>query len=56
LEAAEEKYRQALKGREKVLSKEHPDTLKSVNKLSGAFKSQGRYKAAERDEPTGVGW
>jgi tetratricopeptide (TPR) repeat protein len=43
-EAAEEINRRALELKEKVLGKEHLDTLKSMNNL---MKSQGKYEAAE---------
>jgi tetratricopeptide (TPR) repeat protein len=46
-EAAEEIYRRAVEGREKVLGKEHTQTLDSVIDLGNAFYNQGKYKAAE---------
>jgi tetratricopeptide (TPR) repeat protein len=46
-EAAEEMSQRALKGREKVLGVEHPDTLASVNNLAVVFRYQGKYEAAE---------
>ncbi|KAK4890549.1 hypothetical protein LTR49_028725, partial [Elasticomyces elasticus] len=56
--AAEEMNRRALKGREKALGPEHPDTLKSVSKMATVLLSQGnnlaqvlqcqgKYEAAE---------
>ena len=41
-------YRQALELREKVLGKEHPDTLTSMNNLAGALRGQGKYEEAEQ--------
>jgi Tfp pilus assembly protein PilF len=46
-EAAEEMNRRALAGREKVLGKEHPDTLTSVSILAEVLQYQGQYEAAE---------
>ncbi|KAI7205155.1 hypothetical protein KC365_g17711, partial [Hortaea werneckii] len=46
-EAAEDKIRQALRGRERVLGNEHPDTLSSVNSLALVLADQGKYEAAE---------
>jgi tetratricopeptide (TPR) repeat protein len=46
-EAAEERNRRALAGREKVLGVEHPDTLTSVSDLALVFQRQGKYEAAE---------
>ena len=34
-------------GSERVLGKEHPDTLKSVNNLAALYQRQGRYSEAE---------
>ena len=45
--AAEEMYRRAVEGREKVLGKEHAETLDSVRRLGNALHSQGKHKAAE---------
>jgi tetratricopeptide (TPR) repeat protein len=45
--AAYEKLSNALMKREKVLGKEHPDTLTSVNNLATVLKDQGKYEAAE---------
>ena len=44
---AEPLYQQALQLSEKVLGKEHPDTIASVNNLAGLYQSQGRYAEAE---------
>ena len=44
---AEPLYRETLQLREKVLGKEHPDTLTSMNNLAGLLESQGKYNAAE---------
>jgi tetratricopeptide (TPR) repeat protein len=44
---AEPMYRQALALREKVLGKEHPDTLTSMNNLAGLLEGQGKYDEAE---------
>ena len=46
-DAAEPLCRETLQLREKVLGKEHPQTLTSMNNLAGLFNSQGRYDAAE---------
>src|SRR5882757_7950127 len=40
-------YRQTLVFREKVLGKEHPETLTSMNNLALVLDSQGKYEAAE---------
>lgn len=40
-------YRQALDAREKVLGREHPFTLTSVNDLGLVLFSQGKYEEAE---------
>ncbi|KAK0741212.1 P-loop containing nucleoside triphosphate hydrolase protein [Schizothecium vesticola] len=45
---AEQMHRQALQLKEKVLGKEHPSTLASMNNLALAFDSQGRYEEAEQ--------
>ncbi|KAK4113213.1 hypothetical protein N656DRAFT_789251 [Canariomyces notabilis] len=45
---AERMHRQALGLREKVLGKEHPSTLTSMNNLASVLNSQGKYKEAER--------
>jgi tetratricopeptide (TPR) repeat protein len=39
--------RQTLALREKVLRREHPDTLTSMNNLAGVLNRQGKYKEAE---------
>ena len=39
--------RRALEARERVLGKEHPDTLASVNNLASLYQAQGRYGEAE---------
>ena len=39
--------RRALEGREKVLGKDHPDTLTSVGNLALVLGYQRKYKAAE---------
>jgi tetratricopeptide (TPR) repeat protein len=46
-EQAEEMYRQALGLMEKVLGKEHPDTLESMNNLANIQMGQGKYEQAE---------
>jgi hypothetical protein len=38
--------RQALKGLEKILDKEHPWTLASMNGLTEALRHQGKYEEA----------
>ncbi|KAK1838138.1 TPR domain protein (kinesin light chain) [Colletotrichum chrysophilum] len=40
--------RQALDGCEKVLGKEHPNTLTSVNNLASVLQYQGKYEEAEQ--------
>ena len=42
-----ERARRALEARERVLGREHPDTLTSVNNLAALLKSKGDYDAAE---------
>ncbi len=44
---AEEMYRRAMEGYEKVLGVEHPSTLISVNNLASVLQDQGKYEAAE---------
>ncbi|KAL8865632.1 MAG: hypothetical protein Q9198_009229 [Flavoplaca austrocitrina] len=44
---AEQMDRRALDGREKVLGKEHPDTLTSVDNLASVLRYQGKYEEAE---------
>ncbi|KAJ5593550.1 hypothetical protein N7537_010454 [Penicillium hordei] len=46
-EEAEAMHQQALETREKVLGREHPDTLASVNNLGLVLSSQGLYDEAE---------
>jgi tetratricopeptide (TPR) repeat protein len=46
-DVAEKMYREALEGREKMLGKEHPDTLTSVNNLASVLRDQGEYEEAE---------
>ncbi|KAL9577476.1 MAG: hypothetical protein Q9203_007445, partial [Teloschistes exilis] len=45
---AEQMDRQALESREKVLGKEHPDTLTSVSNLALVLQYQGKYDEAEK--------
>ncbi|KAH9862955.1 hypothetical protein J1614_010732, partial [Plenodomus biglobosus] len=45
--AAEQAYGQVLGRREKVLGKEHPSTLTSMNKLALARSCQGKYAEAD---------
>lgn len=47
-EGAEPLYRRALEVRERVLGKEHPYTLTSVNNLALLLESKGDYKGAEQ--------
>ncbi|RYP53208.1 hypothetical protein DL770_011003 [Monosporascus sp. CRB-9-2] len=47
-EKAEQMYRQALKLREAVLGKEHPDILTGMNNLVCVFRSQGKYDEVEQ--------
>jgi hypothetical protein len=37
----------ALEGRERVLGKEHPDTMTSMNNLAVVLQGQGKYEQAE---------
>jgi Tfp pilus assembly protein PilF len=46
-EEAEAMHRRALKGREKVLGLEHPDTLASVNNLGVVLERQDKYEEAK---------
>ncbi|KUL81728.1 hypothetical protein ZTR_09475 [Talaromyces verruculosus] len=46
-EEAETMHRRALDAREKVLGREHPDTLTSVNNLGLVLSRQGKYEEAE---------
>ncbi|KAH7124607.1 hypothetical protein EDB81DRAFT_730860, partial [Dactylonectria macrodidyma] len=45
---AEQMNRRALDAREKVLSREHPSTLTSVNNLAIVLQCQGKYEEAEQ--------
>ena len=45
---AEPLFEEALQIRERVLDREHPDTLTSVNNLASLYESQGRYAEAEQ--------
>nr|CDP26075.1 Putative kinesin light chain [Podospora anserina S mat+] len=45
---AEQMYRQTLQLSEKVLGKEHPDTLTSMNDLALVLYSQGKYEEAAK--------
>ncbi|KAK4651792.1 P-loop containing nucleoside triphosphate hydrolase protein [Podospora pseudocomata] len=47
-EEAEQMHRQALQLKEKVLGKEHPATLTSMNNLAVVLRSQGKYEEAEQ--------
>jgi hypothetical protein len=47
-EASAETFRQLHELREKVLGKEHPETLTSMNGLAGALSNQGKYAEAEK--------
>jgi tetratricopeptide (TPR) repeat protein len=40
-------HRQTLELRRKVLGREHPDTLTSMNNLARMLSEQGKYKEAE---------
>jgi Flp pilus assembly protein TadD len=44
---SQQMYQHTLKGMTKVLGKEHPDTLRSMNNLAYLFNSQGKYDTAE---------
>lgn len=46
--AAEWAYKQLFEKREKVLGKEHPETLDSMNELGVVLNSQGKYVEAEK--------
>ena len=39
--------RRVLGGREKVLGRDHPDTLSSVGNLASVLQDQGKYEAEE---------
>ena len=45
---SEKVYRQTLELKEKVLGREHPDTLNSMNNLAVVIGNQGKYKEAEQ--------
>ncbi|KAH6972637.1 TPR domain protein [Ilyonectria destructans] len=47
-EEAEEMNRRALEIRERVLGREHPDTLTSISNLAGVLQYQGKYEEAEQ--------
>ncbi len=47
-EGAEPLYRRALEVRERVLGREHPHTLQSVNNLAALLESKGDYEGAEQ--------
>lgn len=46
--------RQTLRLREKVLGKEHPNALTSMNNLAGLLKSQGKYTLTSRNQLASV--
>src|SRR5206468_1813174 len=46
-EEAEATSRRVLDGREKILGKEHPDTLTSVSDIALVLRDQGKYEEAE---------
>jgi hypothetical protein len=41
-------HRRVLEAREKVLGREHPDTLTSVSNLGNVLSSQGKYERQKR--------
>ncbi|KAI6080516.1 hypothetical protein F4821DRAFT_55383 [Hypoxylon rubiginosum] len=45
---AEQMYRQTLEVRERVLGREHPSTLGSMNNLADVLGNQGKYEEAEQ--------
>jgi tetratricopeptide (TPR) repeat protein len=45
---AEQLYQKVLQLREKVLGKEHPDTLTTMNNLAELYRLQGRHAEAEQ--------
>ncbi|XTI89188.1 Tetratricopeptide repeat-domain-containing protein [Cenococcum geophilum] len=47
-EEAEQICRHTLELKEKVLGREHPDTLSSMSKLAVVFRNQGKYEEAEQ--------
>jgi hypothetical protein len=46
-EEAEMMYREALVVEQRVLGKEHPDTLKSMNNLAAVLREHGKLEVAE---------
>jgi hypothetical protein len=48
IEEAEQKQRQMLELKEKVLGKEHPSTLGRMNNLALVLGRQGKYEEAEQ--------
>lgn len=42
-------HRQTLATSEKVLGKEHPSTLTTMNNLAGVLGNQGKYEEADFD-------
>ena len=44
---AEPLYREALVGRKRILGKDHPETLGSINNLAALLYEQGKYDQAE---------
>jgi nephrocystin-3 len=46
-EGAQPFYERALQARERVLGKEHPDTLASVHNLAALLYSKGDYEGAQ---------
>jgi Tfp pilus assembly protein PilF len=46
-EEAEAMHRRALEGSEKMLGREHPHTLTSLNNLGSVLSKQGKYEEAE---------
>jgi Tetratricopeptide repeat len=47
-EQAEDMHRQTVKLREKVLGREHPETLTSMNNLALVLSEQGEYEQAKK--------
>ena len=45
---AEQMHRETLELKEKLLGREHPDTLGSMNNLAAVLSSQGKYSEAEQ--------
>ncbi|KAL1970175.1 hypothetical protein VTN77DRAFT_6580 [Rasamsonia byssochlamydoides] len=52
---AEKMYRQALEGREKVLGPEHPDTVRSVDRLASVLKRLSMKERGRDDALTSEG-